>query len=402
LISKKLQTIQANDKEFLFQNYGDRLPVSFVKGDGSLLYDHDGKEYIDFLSGIAVSNLGYNHKGLQKVIHKQIDSLIHTSNWFLNNEQIKAAQLLSETAFKGKSLFCNSGAEANEAAIKLARRHGLSISSNKYRIISFTSSFHGRTLGTMTATAQEKIHGGFGPLPEGFTYLPFNDLSALKAEMKKGDTVAAVIVEIIQGESGIQLADSGFLKEIQRECKKNNALFIIDEVQTGIGRTGKFFAFEHYSLKPDVITLAKGLAGGLPIGAIHVRPHIANHFPPGSHGTTFGGNHLTSAAAAFVLNEIKKPAFLKKVNDTGNIVIEELQSWKKDIPIIKEIRGKGLHIGIELTIEGMPLVKKGLERGLILNCAAGNTIRIMPPLNIPKSLMKKGLSILKDLLLEEI
>jgi len=399
--SKILQKIIDEDKEFLFQNYGDRLPVSFIKGEDSYLYDQDNKKYIDLFSGIAVSNLGYSNNSFKNALKKQIDNLIHTSNWYLNEEQIEAAKLLSELSFKGKTLFVNSGTEANEAAIKLARRYGLSKDEKRYEIISFNNSFHGRTTGSMAATAQKKIHEGFGPIAKGFKYLPFNDLESFENEIANNKNVTAVITELIQGESGINIADTKFIQKISELCKKNDILFIIDEVQTGIGRTGKPFAFEHYRIEPDIITLAKGLAGGIPVGAIHAKSEISNYFTPGTHGTTFGGNHLAMAGIVAVLTEIKKDSFLKNIEDVHNQIFKQFTEIKNKSNLIKEIRGLGLHIGIELTIPCAEIVKKALEKRVIINCAAGNVIRIMPPLSISPEIAKEGIKIIEKILLNE-
>ena len=398
MTSKKLQKIIDQDKKYLYQNYGARKPVSFVKGKGSFLYDQDGKEYIDFFAGIAVCNLGYGDNALTAALRSQINKLAHSSNHFYNSEQIKAASLISELSFQGKTLFCNSGTEANEAAIKLARKHGLASGRKRFEIISFFNSFHGRTIGSMTATGQEKIRAGFGPLPAGFRYLPNNDIDAFKKEAKKNKNIAAVILELIQGEGGIVLAEKNFVKEIFDICAKNNIVTIVDEVQTGIGRTGMPFAYQHYGIIPDVITLAKGLGGGIPIGAMHTKDFLAPVFTPGSHGTTFGGNHLACAAAAAVLEELKKPAFIKNIAKISNFFFNALEDMKSSNPLIKEVRGMGLHIGIELAQNGAAIVPKALEKGLVINCTAENVIRIMPPLNITLPAAKKGLAVLKEIL----
>ncbi len=401
-MSAKLKKIMQDDKKYLFQNYGDRLPVCFQSGEKSLLFDQDGKRYIDFFSGIAVSGLGYSCASLQKALHKQVDSLLHSSNWFYNSQQIEAARLISELSFEGKTLFTNSGTEANEAAIKLARRHGLGIASERYHIVSFNNSFHGRTMGSMAATAQEKIHGGFGPLVPGFKYLPFNDLDAFAREVEGNQNITAVMIELVQGEGGIVLADKKFVSGVFSLCRKNNIITIIDEIQTGIGRTGKHFCYQHYGIEPDIITLAKGLAGGVPIGAMHARKKLAETLTRGSHGTTFGGNHLACAAAAAVLKEIKKPAFLKGLMKTSAFIFSELESMKKKIPFISEIRGLGLHIGIELNRPGTEIVSKALSQGLIINCTSEKVIRIMPPLNIPMATVKEGMKLFEHVLMEEV
>ena len=395
-----LASLIKKDKEYLYQNYGDRLPVCFVKGDREFLYDQDGKKYIDFFSGIAVSNLGYNNKVLNAALHGQINKIIHSSNWFFNKEQIDAAVLISEMSFPGKTLFVNSGTEANEAAIKLARRYGLSIHKKKFQIATFSNSFHGRTFGSMTATAQKKIHDGFGPLPEGFKYLPFNDIKPLEKEIRKNKNLCAVMIELVQGEAGIKIADEKFVREAYDLCVKNHILFIVDEVQTGIGRTGNVFAYQKYGITPDIITLAKGLGGGVPVGALHTKTFLSEFFPRGVHGTTFGGNHLACAAACAVLNEIKKPALLKNVVSLEKYILNRLAVLKEKAPIIKEVRGIGLHIGIELKKPGMDIVKKALENGLVINCTADNVIRIMPPLNIRLDSIKKGLDLFEKILTE--
>jgi len=402
MVSKKIQKIIEQDEKYLYQNYGRRKPVSFVKGKGAFLYDQDGKEYIDFFAGIAVCSLGYGDNALTAALHSQVNKLIHSSNHFYNLEQIKAASLISELSFPGKTLFGNSGTEANEAAIKLARKYGLSLGKKRFEIISFSNSFHGRTMGSMTATGQEKIRMGFGPLPAGFKYLPYNDTDAFKREAKKNKNIAAVILELIQGEGGIVLADKNFVKELFSTCAKNNIVTIVDEIQTGIGRTGMPFAYQHYGIIPDVITLAKGLGGGMPIGAMHSKDFLSSVFTPGSHGTTFGGNHLACAAAAAVLGELKKPTFIKNITKMSTVFFDTIEDMKSGNPLIKDIRGMGLHIGIELAQNGAGIVNKALEKGLIINCTSENVIRLMPPLNITLPAVKKGLSILKEVLADAV
>ncbi len=389
-----------DDKEFLFQNYGERLPVSFIKGDGSYLYDQDNKKYVDFLSGIAVSALGYSNPAYMKALHGQIDKIIHSSNLFFNQEQIETARLISETSFPGKSLFVNSGTEANEAAIKLARRYGLSIHRKKYKIVTFTGSFHGRTFGSMSATAQDKIHGGFGPIVPGFIYAPYNDRKAIRKILKSDKHIAAVMLELIQGESGINVADADFIREIFETCNQKGILTIVDEVQTGIGRTGTAYVHQHFNVTPDILTLAKGLGGGVPIGAIHAKNFLAEHLPYGTHGTTFGGNHLACAAASAVLNEIKKKQFLNTINASSAYAFDRLKKIKQKTGYIKSLRGLGLHIGVEIAEECKHLVKEALEEKLVINCAAGNVIRIMPPLNIDIKTLEEGMDIFEKLILK--
>ncbi|MCL1833688.1 MAG: aspartate aminotransferase family protein [Leptospirales bacterium] len=400
MASSKLTKIMNEDKEFLFQNYGEKLHASFVRGDGSYLYDQDNKKYIDFLSGIAVSSLGYSSPALHKAIHSQIDKIIHTSNKFFNQEQIEAAKLISGTSFPGKSLFVNSGAEANEAAIKLARRYGLSINKKKFKIITFTGSFHGRTFGAMSATAQQKIHEGFGPIVPGFIYAPFNNIKAIRKLLKSDKHIAAVMLELIQGESGINVADGDFVKEIFDTCNQRGILTIIDEVQTGIGRTGQTYAYQHYNVTPDILTLAKGLGGGMPIGAIHAKNFLSDFLPAGTHGTTFGGNHLACSAAVAVLTEIKKNTFISNVNTLSDHIFERLKKIKQRTGYIKNLRGLGLHIGIELAEDANNLVNEALSEKLIINCTGGNVIRLVPPLNISMNAVDEGIDILEKLILK--
>ncbi|MBN1532217.1 MAG: aspartate aminotransferase family protein [Spirochaetes bacterium] len=400
MTSKKLEKIIRDDGEFLFQNYG-RLPVCFVRGKGAYLYDQDGKRYIDLFCGIAVTNFGHMHQAITKRMRQQIDSIVHSSNWFYNQEQIQAAKVLSELTFPGKTLFVNSGAEANEAAIKLVRRYGLTLSRNRYKIISFNESFHGRTFGSMSATAQKKIHDGFGPIVPGFIHLPFNDINAVRREIKRNRDIAGVFIELVQGEGGIRLTDRDYLKELFSLCNKNHIVTVIDEVQTGMGRTGRPFAYQYYGVIPDVITLAKGLAGGLPIGAVHAKSYLAEVFDKGRHGSTFGGNHVSCAAAAAALGEMKKKSFFANIQSVSDYIFAELSRLKEKYPIIREVRGMGLHIGVELTKPGLDIVKKALTRGLIINCTSENVIRIMPPLTIPLSVVKEGMKVFTRIIEEE-
>ncbi|MDA3900591.1 MAG: aspartate aminotransferase family protein [Spirochaetes bacterium] len=389
-----LETVMKLDKEYLFQNYGNRLPVEFVRGEASFLFDSTGKEYIDFLSGISVVNLGYGNPHFTEALHKQIDEIIHTSNWYFNSKQALAAKAISDNSFKGRTLFVNSGTEANEAAIKLARKYGQSIDSDCYTIISFSESFHGRTFGAMSATGNKKIHTGFGPIVPGFEYLPFNDKEAfLKTVSEK--KVCAVITELIQGEGGINVADKEFVEFVYNTAQENDILFIADEIQTGIGRTGTLFAYEHFNIKPDIITLAKGLANGIPAGAMHAQEKLLELLGAGSHGTTFGGNQLATAGICAVFDIITKNGFLDHVNKMSEVAFSILNQMKSECPNITQIRGKGLHIGIELNKNGMEFVNRGLEAGLVINCTAQNVLRIMPPLTIDEDTLRKGLDIFK-------
>lgn len=401
MASKKLEKIIAGDKQYLFQNYGDRLPVCFTRGDGSHLFDQDNGKYIDFFSGIAVSCLGYNHPRLSRALHNQVDRIMHSSNWYYNAEQIEAAKLVSELTFPGKTLFVNSGTEANEAAIKLARRYGKATSKDRYGIVTFEGCFHGRTFGAMSATAQEKIQKGFEPLLPGFRAFPYNRAEAVVKELDSSKNICAVIMELVQGEGGIIIAEKPFVKSIADACKRNGVLLIIDEVQTGVGRTGKFCGYEHYGIRPDVITFAKGIAGGFPMGALHTRDDLAGCLEKGSHGTTFGGNHFASAAAVAVLKEFKSGKLLESVRKNGQFIMDHINKIKAQTDCIKEVRGLGMHIGIEFKSPGANMVKKALERGLVINCTSEKVIRIMPPLTITMKTIKEGLAILDQIIAEE-
>lgn len=397
-MSSKLDGIIARDKEFLYQNNG-RLPVCFTHGKGEFLYDQDGKEYIDFFSGIAVSALGHAHPALTARIHAQVDKIMHSSNWYYNAEQIDAAEKISKLAFKGKTFFSNSGTEANEAALKLARKYGRSISENKTTILSFTGSFHGRTYGSLSVTGNDHLKEGFGPFLQDIKILPFNNIEEFKKNMN--DDVCGVILEVIQGEGGIIVADKEFVSTLSAECKKHKALLIIDEIQTGIGRTGKAFGYQNYDIIPDVITLAKGLAGGVPIGAIHTRDDLHPLFNKGAHGTTFGGNQLAVAAACATLDEIGKPELMDHVLKISALFFERFNSLKAKTSIIKEVRGIGFHIGIELNVPGMDIVKKALTAGLLINCTHDTVLRIMPPLIISEKAVLKGLDIFESIITKE-
>ena len=383
--SAKLKKIMADDKAHLFQNYGDRMPVCFVRGEDSCLFDQDNRKYIDFFSGIAVSSLGHRNRALSKALHRQVDSVLHTSNWYYNREQIEAAALLTAASFPGKTLFVNSGTEANEAAIKLARRYGLSQGKNKYRIISFTNSFHGRTYGGIGDRPEENPRWVW-PAPAGLHLPALQRHEGVRQRDEEGPT-SAQSDRLIQAR---RYPDRGadFVKEIFHLCGKNAVLTIVDEVQTGVGRTGVMFAYQHYGVVPDILTMAKGLGGGVPVGAIHAKNFLPEFFPRGVHGTTFGGNHLACAAVAAVLRQMAAKSFLRNTRAASAFILGELARMKKQFGFIKDVRGMGLHIGIELDRPGTPLVVRALEKGLVINCTADTVIRIMPPLNIPPTIAK--------------
>lgn len=377
--------------KYLFQNYG-RFPYTFERGEGCYLYDENGKKYLDMLSGIAVNCLGYNHPKLSESVCDQVKKIIHISNLFYIKPQVEVAKILVENSFGDRVFFCNSGAESNEAAIKLVRRYFYDKGLNKYEIISFEGGFHGRTLGALTATAQPKYHEGFYPLPEGFKYAKYNDIQSVKNLIN--EKTAAVFIELVQGEGGVNPADKEFVKELFNICKENNILFCIDEVQTGIGRTGKLFAYQNYDIEPDIITLAKGLGGGVPIGAVITKEEIAKSFIPGTHASTFGGNYLATVAAKVVLEEVLSQGFLDKVRENGNYLKEKLKEFRFNV------KGLGLIIGMDLpeSINAKDVVAKALENGLIVGTAGKNTLRFVPPLIIDKKDIDLALEILKNII----
>ena len=375
------------------ENYA-RFDIYFEKGKGVYLYDTNGKKYIDMLAGIAVNTLGYNHLELTKAICKQAEKVIHVSNLFKIKPQEEVAKILVKNSIKnGKVFFCNSGAEANETAIKLVRKYFYDKGKpEKHEIITFTGGFHGRTIGSLTATAQPKYHEGFKPLLQGIKYAEFNNIESLKETIT--ENTAGIMFEIIQGEGGVNPIDKEFLNEIIKISKENEILIVLDEVQTGIGRTGKFFAYQHFDFQPDIITSAKGLAGGVPIGAVIAKEEIAKSFTPGTHGSTFGGNYLSTTAAKVVLTEILKDNFLEKVKEKG----EYLKNKLREIGLSP--KGIGLMIGVDLpeNINAKEIVKECIKNGLIIGIAGKNTLRFVPPLVINYKEIDEGIKILNKIL----
>ncbi len=380
----------------IFQEYNDhilptytRMSAIFVKGKGSVLTDIHGKKYLDFFPGWGVSNLGHCHPKVMGAVREQIGKLIHIPNNLYNPHQAKLAKELVRIAFEGKIFFCNSGAEAVETAIKFARAFG---EGKKFEIITTINSFHGRTMGALSATGQEKHQKGFAPLVPGFKYVPFNDINALKAAIN-GQT-AAIILELIQGEGGINVATKEYVKAIRQICDEKKILFIDDEVATGMGRTGEIFAFMHYGIQPDVMCLAKALGGGLPIGATIVKKELSGILKPGMHGSTFAGSPLVCKAALGVIKAIYAEKIMKNVKTQGPYLVGKLNELKSKYDIIKEVRGLGLMIGVELTIEGTAIFKECFARGLIINCTQDNVLRIMPALNVTRREINKAIHIL--------
>jgi len=367
---------------YLMHTY-NRFPIVLRKGRGMKVWGADGKEYLDFVGGIAVDCLGHCHPKIVVALQKQAQRLIHVSNLYHMEPQVKLARLLVENSFADKVFFCNSGAEANEAAIKLARKFfsdQFGQKNEKFEIITAFNSFHGRTLATLAATGQEKFRAGFGPHMPGFRHVDFNDISALEAAITKN--TCAVLLEPIQGEGGVRMPDPDYLRNVRELCDRHRLLLILDEVQTGIGRTGKFFAYEHFGIVPDIMTLAKGLGGGVPIGAMLATEKVSAAFQAGTHGSTFGGNPLVCAASAAAIDVILEDGFiLDQCWRMGAYFKKRLEELKKEFPsLIADIRGIGLLLGLELTTEGAPFVKECMERGALINCTSGNVLRFMPPL----------------------
>ncbi|MBE9528858.1 MAG: aspartate aminotransferase family protein [Proteobacteria bacterium] len=373
-----------------------RFPIALVKGKGTRVWDADGKEYLDFVSGLAVCNPGHCHPKVVEAIKAQAENLLHVSNLYHIGPQAELAQLLSEHSFGDRTFFCNSGAEANEAAIKLARKYFSSRGVERYQVISMKKSFHGRTFATLAATGQKKVRIGYEPLLETFTYVPFNDLDAIKAAIT--EKTSAVITEPIQGEGGVNLPDDGYLKGLRKICDDAGVLLIFDEVQVGVGRTGTLFAYENYEVEPDIMTLAKGLGGGMAIGAMVAKESVASAFGPGSHATTFGGNPLASAAAKAAVEAVLDEGMLANCKTQGAYIMERLEELKSKYSFIKEVRGKGLIIGMEMDVPAGPIVTGCMDRGLLLIGAGELVLRFLPALIITREEVDEMMDILVEVL----
>ncbi len=387
------------DSEHYLMHTYNRFPVMLRKGRGMRVWGADGKEYLDFLGGIAVNVLGHCHPKVVVAIQKQAQRIIHVSNFYHIEPQIKLAKLLVTNSFADKVFFCNSGTEAVEAAIKLARKYSREhFGSERYEIITAWKSFHGRTLAALAATGQEKFQHGFEPLMPGFKHVPFNDIRALEAAIT--EKTCAVMLEPIQGEGGVNFPSDGYLGEVRELCDRHGLLLILDEVQTGMGRTGRLFAYEHYNMAPDIMALAKGLGGGMPIGALLATDKVAAVFKPGTHASTFGGNPLACAAAIATLEAILEDGFvLDHCNRIGAYFRERLIQLKEYHQQIVDIRGKGLFVGMELTRDGMPIVKACLDRGILINCTGGgNILRFTPPLIVEEKEIDMLVELLEELL----
>lgn len=394
------EEIQRITNQYVMHTY-DRLPLSIVRGTGSQVYDAEGREYLDCIAGLAVNALGYGHPDLVLAIERQIRHLSHTSNLFYTQPQAELAQQLVKHSFADKVFFCNSGAEANEAAIKLARRYSHQhFGPNRSEILTMVNSFHGRTLATLTATGQTKVQEGFAPLVPGFRYVPFNDFPTLEEHVS--DRTAAIMLEPVQGEGGVVVADSAYLKAVQDLCTQRNILLIFDEVQTGMGRTGTLFAYEQFGVQPDIMTLAKGLGGGFPIGACLATEKVAQAFSPGSHASTFGGNPLACAVGLQVLRVLLEGGELERSRGKGAYLAKGLQALKEQLSLIKNVRGLGLLQGLELSIDGKPVVMECLTRRVIINCTMSHVLRFVPPLIIKTAEIDRLLTILSDVLKKRV
>lgn len=386
-------TIELFD-DYVIPNY-TRYPVSLVKGEGSRVWDAEGNSFLDLFPGWGCNILGYSPPAVVKAIQEQAAELIHVPNTWYIEEQGRFAEFLCSRSF-GKAFFCNSGAEANEAAIKLARLHGSA--EGRYRTITFERGFHGRTFGALTATAQPKYHEGLGPLMAGFRYAAMNDLEGV-ADLIDNET-CAIMIEPIQGEGGVRIPEPGFLEGLRKLCDEHGLLLIFDEVQTGMGRTGEWFAYQQTDIQPDVITMAKGLAGGVACGAMITKEQYASDLRPGMHASTFGGNSLAMAAGIATGETIEREGLLQSVKENAEFAHGKLQAAREALPIIKELRICGMMIGIDLTIPSTPAVGKAMEKGVLLNATQDTVVRLLPALNISRGELEEGLDVVLDVLEE--
>ncbi|HUO04979.1 MAG TPA: acetylornithine transaminase [Candidatus Binataceae bacterium] len=372
------------------------LPIAFVRGHGAYLYDADGNRYLDFFCGLAVTSLGHGHPRIVRAIKEQAEKLTHVSNVFHTEPMARLAERLANRFGGGRVFFGNSGAEANEAAIKLSRRWGSGTGGGRYEILATQGSFHGRTLATLSATGQEKYHQGFHPLVPGFRLVPFDDVAAI--DRARRDETVAVMVEPIQGEGGVVVPRADYLKRLREFCDRAQMLLIFDEVQVGMGRTGRFFSYEHVGVKPDIVTLAKALGGGLPIGAMIASQGVAASFAPGSHGTTFGGNPIACSAALGMIDALEEDGVLENVTTVGGYIIDRLRTITKNIDRVVEVRGLGMIIGVVLKHDARPVLEACLREKLLVNATAGNVLRLLPPLNLTREEADAGLAIIENAL----
>ncbi|HYL60439.1 MAG TPA: aspartate aminotransferase family protein [Candidatus Acidoferrales bacterium] len=370
------------------------LPLAFARGHGAYLYDADGIRYLDFFCGLAVTSLGHGNPRVVRAIKEQAEKLTHVSNVFHTEPTARLAERLANRYGDGRVFLGNSGAEANEAAIKLARRWGSNAGGGRFEIVATLGSFHGRTLATLSATGQERYHQGFHPMMPGFRMAPYDDVGAL--DRARRDETVALMVEPIQGEGGVVVPRADYLKRLRDYCDRNNLLLILDEIQTGLGRTGRFFAYEHAGIKPDIVTLAKALGGGIPIGAMIAKAEIAASFTPGSHGSTFGGNPVACAAALGVLDALEQDGVLENATAVGGYLLERLRAMAKSYDRIAEVRGLGMIIGVVLKHDARPLVDACIKEHLLVNGTAGNVLRLLPPLTLTREEADAGLAVIEN------
>ena len=391
------ETVKELDHKYRYQNYNP-FPVEFVKGENDVLFDENGKSYIDNLSGIAVMSLGHGNKELAQIAFDQVMSIQHTSNLFFNAEQSQLSQNIVEATFPSRVLYCSTGAEANEGAFKLMRAYGYEKNPNKQKVITLVNSFHGRTFGAMALTGQEKVQKGFGKMVEGIVNIPLNDIEALEKEFD--ENTCGIMMETLQGEGGLSVADDAFVKRARELATKYDALFAVDEIQSGIGRTGKLFHYEWYGVTPDIVTMAKGLGGGFPIGAIQVATKFENVFKPGMHGTTFGGNYLVCRVARHIMETVNQEAFLKDVQEKADLYEKLLSEVVNKVNKAIEVRGRGLMRGlvIDESIVAREFAIKLLDKGVVIGVAGGNTLRFVPALTITKENIEASIKAVAELL----
>ncbi len=392
----KTQEIIEMGHKYVMNTYG-RLPMALIKGEGAYVWDAEGNRYLDFVAGLAVNSLGHCHPKVVEAIREQVGRLMHVSNLYWIEPQVKLAKLLIENSALDKVFFCNSGAEANEGAIKLARKYAKKfMGPEKYEIITFDKSFHGRTLAAITATAQPKYQKDLDPLPPGFKYVPFNDFAALEEAISPN--TCGIMMEPIQGEGGVNVADYDYMQKVKKLCTDKHLLLIFDEVQCGLARTGKLFAYEHYGVEPDIMTLAKAVAGGFPMGALLAKEKAAGCFQPGDHASTFGGNPLAAAAGCAAVSILADKGFLAETAEKGRYFAEKLQQLKGKYSFITDVRGKGLILGLGITVDGKPIVDTCLANGLLINCVGSNVLRFIPPLTITTEEIDNAMQILDNVI----
>ncbi len=383
-------------EKYVIPNY-TRYPVTLVRGEDSWVWDEAGKRYLDFFPGWGCNMLGHCPKYVVEAVKKQVETLIHIPNSWYSQEQGEWAKLLSERSFGGKCFFCNSGAEANEAGIKLARMYGNE--SKRYKIVTFFNGFHGRTMGAVAATAQPKYQQGLGPLLPGFIYAEYNDLDAVKEIVENDDEIVSIMLEPIQGEGGVNVPDREFLQGLRDLCDKKDILLHFDEVQTGCGRTGEWFAYQKFGVTPDIMTLAKTLCGGIAGAALVVRPEFAPFLRPGMHAATFGGNPIAAAAGIATIRQIEEEHLLENANRNFELFRKRFLQIGEKTDIVKDVRGCGAMVGMELSINGTEIVQKCMEKGLLINCTHGTVIRLLPAVTLSEELVNEGCDILQDVIL---